>query len=80
MQSYHFRKVKPDDKGRNLLTLSHSARERSSSWERLRVDFFGLLPTESLTASTLSGHLAVNFQPDLEFSAFLLRLFTDLVA
>ena len=32
---------------------------------------FGLLPTESLT---LTGHLVVNFLPDLEFSAFLLRL------
>ena len=42
----------------------NDARERPSSWERLRKDFFGLLPTESLTSSTLSGHLAVNFLPD----------------
>ena len=33
--------------------------------------------TESLTASTLSEQLAVNFLSDLKFSAFLLRLFTD---
>ena len=38
--------------------------------------FFRLLLTESLTASTLSGHLAVNFPPDLWFSTFLLRWFT----
>ena len=75
--SHLFRKVKPDDKGRNWLTLFYSARERPSSWQHLRRDFFGLLPTESLTASTLSGHLAINFLSDLEFSAFLLRLFTD---
>ena len=33
------------------------------SWERLRWGggFFRLLPTESLTASTLSGHLAVRY-------------------
>ena len=29
------------DKDRNWLTLSNSARERPSSWERLRKDFFG---------------------------------------
>ena len=69
-QSCHFRKVKPDDKGRNWLTLSYSARERRSSWEHLRRDFFGLLPTEFLTASTLSEHLAVSFQPDLGFLPF----------
>ena len=55
MQSYHFRKVKPDDKSRNWLTLSYRAYERPSSWERLRRDFFGLLPTESLTASSFSA-------------------------
>ena len=78
-QSYHFRKVKPDDKGGNRLTLSYNAREKPSSWERLRKDFFGLFPKESLTVSTLSEHLAVNFLPDLGFSAFLLRLFIDSV-
>ena len=78
-QSYHFRKVQPDDKGRNWLILSYSACERPSSWERLRRDFFGLLPTESLIASTLLGHLAVNFLSDLGFSAFMLWLFTDIV-
>ena len=45
------------------------------SWK----DFFRLLLTEFLTASTLAGHLVVNFLPDLGFSAFLLRLFTDSV-
>ena len=40
--------------------------------------FFGLPPTESLTASTLSGHLAVNFLPDLGFSTFLIKLFPAL--
>ena len=30
-----------------------------------KVNFFGLLATESLTAFTLSGHLAVSFLPDL---------------
>ena len=69
-QTHHFRKVKPDDKGRNWLILSNSARERPSSW-----DFFGLLPTESLTASTLWGHLAVNFLSDLGFSASLSSFF-----
>ena len=39
--------------------------------------FFRLLPTESLTASTLSGHLAVNFLSDLGSSSFLLGLLTD---
>ena len=60
--------------------LCNDVRERSSSWKRLRRDFFELLPTESITTSKLSGHLAVNFLPDLGFSAFLLRLFTDSVA
>ena len=39
-----------------------------------------ILPAEYLTASKLSGHLAVNFQQNVGFSAFLLRLFTDRVA
>ena len=39
-QSSHFRKFKPDDKVRDWLTLSYSARERPSSWERFRMDFF----------------------------------------
>ena len=51
------------------ILLCNDARERPSSWECLRRDFFGLLPTEYLTASTLSGYLAVNFLPDLGFSA-----------
>ena len=79
-QSYYFRKVKPDDKDGNWLTLSYRASERPSFWERLQREFFELLPTESLTASSLSQHLAVNFLPDLGFSAFLLRLFTELMA
>ena len=60
--------------------LCNDARERPISWERLRSGFFGLLPTESITASTLSGHLTVNFLQDLEFSAFLWRLLTGPVA
>jgi hypothetical protein len=44
------------------------------------MDFFGLLPTKSLTAFTLSGDLAVSFLSELAVSAFLLRLFTDPVA
>jgi hypothetical protein len=44
------------------------------------MDFFGLLPTESLAAFTLSGDLAVGFLPELGVSAALLRLFTDPVA
>ena len=76
-QSYHFRKVKPDDKGRNWLTLSYCAGERTNSWGPLRRDFIGLLPTESLTASILSGYLVAIFLSDLGFSTFLLRYFTD---
>ena len=60
--------------------LCTDARETSSFYERLRGNFFGLLPTESITASTLSGHLTVNSLPDLRFSAFLLRLVPDPVA
>ena len=56
---------------------SNDVRVKPSSWERLRREFFRLLPTESLTASTLSGHLAVSFLPDLGFPAFSLWLFTD---
>ena len=76
-QSYHFRKVKSDETSRNRLTLSNSTLERPSLWERPQRDFFGLLPTESFTASTLSGHFAVNLLPDLGFSAFLWKLITD---
>ena len=36
--------------------------------------------TESLTAFTLSGDLAVSFLPELGVSSFFLRLFTDPVA
>ena len=43
-------------------------------------DFFRLLQTESPTASALSGHLTVNYLPDLGFSAFSLRLFINPVA
>ena len=57
--------------------LCNNARERPSSWERLQKDFFGFLLTESITTCALSGQLAVNFWPDLRFSAFLLRLFID---
>ena len=42
-QSYHFRNVKPDDKGRNWVTLSHSAHERPSSWEHFWGSFLGKL-------------------------------------
>ena len=62
---------------RSLKILCNDARERPSSQERLRGYFFRLLRTWSLTATTLSGHLAVNFLPYMGFSAFLLRLFTD---
>ena len=60
--------------------LCNDTRKRLNSWERLRRDFFELLPTESLTSSTLSGHLAIYFLSDQRFSDFLLRLFTDPVA
>ena len=60
--------------------LCSDAREISNSWEYLWSDFFRLLPVKSLTASTLPGHLAVNFLPYLGFSTFLLRLFTYPVA
>ena len=76
----HFTKVKPDDKIRNWFTLSYCACGRLSSCERLRWDFLGLLPTESLTASTLLGHLSINFLPGLGFSAFFLRVFAVPVA
>ena len=62
----------------DLSSRFFTARERPSCWGHFRRDFFGLRSTESLTTSTLSGHLAVNFQPDLGFSAFFLRLFTSL--
>ena len=79
-QSYHFRKLKPDDKGRNRLTLPNCTRERQISSESFEREFFRLIPTESLTAFTLLGHFAVNFLSELGFSVFLLRLFTDPVA
>ena len=60
--------------------LCNEAHERPSSWEHLPRDFFRLLPTESLSTSTLLGHLLVNFLPDMAFSAFLFRWFTDPVA
>ena len=44
--------------------------------ETLFCDTDRLFPTEPLTASTLSGHLPVNFLSDLGFSASLFRLFT----
>ena len=71
-------KVTWDDKGSNQLSLTYSAHERPRSWERVQGG--DLFPTEALTASTLSWHLAVNSLPYLGFSAFLLRLFTDHVA
>ena len=46
-------------------------RERPNSWERPWSDFFGLCPTESLTASIFSGDLAVNFLPLVDFCPFL---------
>ena len=45
--------------------LCNDARERPSSWERVRRNLFGVLLSDSLTASTLSEYLAVNFLPDL---------------
>ena len=39
--------------------LCNDAYKRPNSWERFRRDFFGFCPTESITASTLSGHLAI---------------------
>ena len=51
-------------------TQCNDAREWTNSWERLRMDYFRLLPTESLTASILSWNLAVNFTPDLRIFAF----------
>ena len=72
-KSYHFWKVKQDDKGRNRFILFYSARKRLSSCERLWRKFFAFHPTEFLTAFTLSGHPAINFQSDLGFSAFLWR-------
>ena len=59
--------------GRFFKILCNDAHERPSFWKRFRRDCFQLLPTESLIASTLSGHVAVNFLQDLGFSAFLLR-------
>ena len=59
------------------ILLKIPSHERPNSWEPLRRDFFGLLPTESLTEYTLSGNLEINFLKDLVFSAFLLRLFTE---
>ena len=50
--------------------LCNDAHERQSSWEHLQRDFFWFLPIESLTVSTFSVHLAVNFQPDLRFSCW----------
>ena len=49
-------------------------------WSVFRWICFALFSTESLTTYTLSGNLAVNFFPDLWFSTFLLRLFTEPVA
>ena len=45
--------------------------ERPNSWEHHQGDFFGLCPTESLTASTFFGELAVNFLPLVYFCHFL---------
>ena len=42
----------------------------------LQMDFFGLWPTETLDASTLSADLALNFLPLDGISDFLLHLFT----
>ena len=75
-RSYLFRKVKPD-KSRNWLAWYYSARERPSSSESLCKDFLEFLPTKSLTSSTLSGHLLVNFLPYLGFSASLLNLWFE---
>ena len=61
-----------------LKILRNDTRERASSWECLWRYFLGLLPTESLTASTFSGHFAVNILPDLGFSAFFLRFLRSL--
>ena len=63
----------------NFTYLSYIASERPSSWARPQRDFFRT-PSASITSSTLSGHLAVKFLPDLGFSTFLLRLFIEPVA
>ena len=55
----------------------NGTRKRPSSWDRLRKNIFGILPKESLSACTLSEHLAVSFLSDMGFFAFLMRLFAD---
>ena len=81
-QSYYFRNVKPDVKGRNWLTLSYSARERPSSRELLRGGE-GLFRTPSNRISHrihIVRNLTINFVSDLGFSALWLKYFTDPVA
>ena len=64
-QSYYFRKVKQDDKGRNWLTLSYSVRERPSSLKYLRRYFF-LTPSDRISHCThIVRTFAVIFLPDL---------------
>ena len=46
-------------------------RERPNFLERLRSDFFGLGPAESLTASTFSRDLALNFLSLVDFCSVL---------
>ena len=61
--------------GRSFFKIFYDdLRKRLSSWERLRRDFFGHLLIESLTASKMSWHLAVNFMFDLGFSAFFVEV------
>ena len=52
----------------NILWMDE--RERPNFWEHLQKDFFGLCPTESITASTFCGDLAVNFQLLVDFCLF----------
>ena len=48
--------------------------ERPNSWEHHQSDFFGLCPTESLTASAFSGDLAVNILALVDFCPFLMDI------
>ena len=51
--------------------------QRLNSQLNLWMDFFGLFPTDSLTAFRLRRVPVLSFLPDLGVSAFLLSLFTD---
>ena len=59
----------------DMITIKKTEDLRSAHRIHLLEHVFQM--TESLTAFTLSGGLAVRFLPELGVSAFLLRLFTD---